>query len=161
VPKRRFDPGVKVGIGMDTAKAADRLRSLASDSTKRSTTALLQDVFLDIEAALRAGVSQVTILDELRALGLEVNSNTFRTTLRRLRMKQPRAVAERRFGRSDFALTAFPEVCAAGSTTANGALYDAEALARLLRASAGARAGVKDGSRPSWPIAMAGARPAV
>ena len=57
---------------MDTGKAVSRLRSLASDSARRSKTAVLRDVYVEIETAIEAGVSQVAILEELRILGLEM-----------------------------------------------------------------------------------------
>jgi len=125
---------------MDTDKAADRLRSLASDGAKRSKTAQLRDVFREIEAALEAGVSQATILEELRVMGLDVNPNTFRSTLRRLRTRRPEANAhaplQRAPMRSGFAETGDGF---GPSTTVRGSLYDVEALSRLLLASAYAR----------------------
>jgi hypothetical protein len=73
---------------MDRDEAADRLRQLATNSAKRSKSAQLRDVFREIEEAIDAGVSQGTILEELRAMGLDVNPNTFRSTLRRLRTRE-------------------------------------------------------------------------
>ena len=72
---------------MDIALAATRLQSLATDSAKRSKTAVLSEVFVDIETAIRAGVSQVAILEELRELGLDINQGAFRSALRRLRTR--------------------------------------------------------------------------
>jgi len=60
---------------VDTAQAASRLRSLASGAARRSRTAVLREVLPEIETAVRAGVSQVVILEELRTLG-----HGFRTT---------------------------------------------------------------------------------
>ena len=125
---------------MDRDKAADRLRSLASDTAKRSKAAQLRDVFREIEGALEAGVSQATILEELSEMGLDVNPNTFRSTLRRLRARRPEATAgmplQAAPTRTRFADTG---AGAGPSTTIRGSLYDVEALSRLLLASAHAR----------------------
>ncbi len=132
---------------MDTALAASRLRSLATDVGKRSKTAVLREVLPDIERAIRAGVTQVAILDELRSLGLEMNRDAFRSAVRRLRAER-----SSRFGRAptteptDF--SAMPSTWRSpfAGTTAAGAMYDVEALNRLLRASAGSRASEVDGT---------------
>jgi hypothetical protein len=122
---------------MDRDIAADRLRHLASDSAKRTKAARPRDVFQQIEGALEAGVSQTIILDELRAMGLDVNPDTFRSTLRRLRQRQPAPSTEMP---AQFASTRAPFADTgrglASATTFRGALYDAEALSRLLLASA-------------------------
>ena len=125
---------------MDRDKAADRLRSLALDSAKRSKVAQLRDVFREIEAALEAGVSQATVLEELRAMGLDVNPSTFRSTLRRLRTRPPQPTAGMSVQHPS-PVTRFADTgCGAGpSTTVRGSLYDVEALSRLLLASAHAR----------------------
>lgn len=65
-----------------------RLRALATDEKKRSKTARLRDVFNDVEAALRAGVTRATVLEELKAGGLVMSLATFETTLKRLRQRQ-------------------------------------------------------------------------
>ena len=123
---------------MDRDIAAERLRLLASDSARRSKAAQLRDVFHEIEDALEAGVSQATVLEELRGLGLEVNPNTFRSTMRRLRTRQPEPSTtdlplQVESARAPFADTGRG---AGPSSTFRGALYDAEALGRLLLASA-------------------------
>lgn len=68
-----------------------RLRALATDDKKRSKAARLRDVFHDVEAALNAGVSRASVLEELKAHGLEMTLATFETTLKRLRQKHARA----------------------------------------------------------------------
>ena len=125
---------------MDRDQAADRLRSLASDSAKRSKAAQVRDLFPEIEEALAAGVSQTTVLQELGAMGLDVNPSTFRSTMRRLRTRQtppnaglPLQHASTRTGFADTSGGAGP------STTLRGSLYDVEALSRLLLASAHSR----------------------
>src|SRR5678816_1516154 len=113
------------GTRMDREQAADRLRDLATDSGKRSKSAQLRDVFREIEDAIEAGVSQVTILEELHAMGLDVNPNTFRSTLRRLRARRAAPAADiplpLESTRAPFADTSGG---ATPSTTARGALYD-------------------------------------
>ena len=125
---------------MDRDQAADRLRRLASDSAKRSKTAQLGDLFLEIEEALEAGVSQATVLEELREAGLDVNPNTFRSTIRRLRARPPKATADVPLQQTS-TRTRFADTSGAAgpSTTIRGSLYDVEALSRLLLASAHSR----------------------
>ena len=125
---------------MDRESAAERLRSLASDSAKRSKTAQVRDLFSEIEEALEAGVSQATVIEELRDMGLDVNPNTFRSTLRRLRTRPPKATADIPLqpaaARPGFADTGGGP---GPATTLRGSLYDVEALSRLLLASACSR----------------------
>jgi hypothetical protein len=123
---------------MDVAQAANRLRSLASDNAKRSKTAVLREIFVDIEGAIQAGVSQVVIVEELRTLGLDINQGSFRSALRRLRAGHSSRMPgwSRTSESSDFALSSYyaefpPSVC----TTSAGSIYDAGALSRLIRAS--------------------------
>jgi hypothetical protein len=122
---------------MDVAKAASRLRSLAADSAKRSKTAVLREVFVDIEAAIRAGVSQVVIVEELRALGLDINSGSFRSALRRLRAESPgrNSAWSSAPASTDFAPALVAEHPSFVRTTSAGSIYDAGALYRLVRAS--------------------------
>ena len=122
---------------MDTGKAVSRLRSLASDSTRRSKTAVLRDVYVEIETAIEAGVSQVAILEELRILGLEMTQPAFRSALRRLRATQGRSDSWRatREAATDFMPVPSTQRPSFASTTAAGSLYDVEALSRLIRAS--------------------------
>ena len=84
----------------------------------------LRDLFHEIEAALEAGASQATVLEELHEMGLDINPSTFSSTMRRLRTRP-------RF--ADTGSGAGP------STTVRGSLYDVEALSRLLFASAQSR----------------------
>jgi len=121
---------------MDVAQATNRLRSLASDSAKRSKTAVLSEVFVHIEAAIRAGVSQVAIVEELRTLGLDINPAAFRSALRRLRARRSgRKSVWSRLAPTDFSLPSSAGDPSFVGTTAAGSLYDAGALGRLLRAS--------------------------
>jgi hypothetical protein len=123
---------------MDVDQAANRLRSLASDSAKRSKTAVLSEVFTDIEVAIRAGVSQVVIVEELRSLGLDINEGSFRSALRRLRARHSsrNAAWSSRFSApTDFAPTPFADSSRSIGTTQGGSIYDVDALSRLIRAS--------------------------
>ena len=122
---------------MNRDLAAERLRSLAWDSDKRSKVAQLRDVFREIEGALEAGVSQATVLEELRAMGLDVNPNTFRSTLRRLRTRQPVPTAGMSMQHASSGTRFADTGGGAGPwTTTRGSQYDVEALSRLLLASA-------------------------
>lgn len=122
---------------MDTGKAVSRLRSLASDSTRRSKTAVLRDVYVEIETAIEAGVSQVAILEELRMLGLEMTQPAFRSALRRLRATHGRSDPGHaaRECSTDFVPALSTQRPSFASTTTSGSLYDVEALSRLIRAS--------------------------
>jgi hypothetical protein len=123
---------------MDVDQAASRLRSLATDSAKRSKTAVLSEVFRDIEVAIRAGVSQVVIVEELRTLGLDINEGSFRSALRRLRARHSSRNAawpSRIPAPTDFAPTPFAESGRTVGTTLAGSIYDVDALSRLIRAS--------------------------
>ena len=97
---------------------------------------MLREVLPEIEGAVRAGVSQVVILEELRALGLEMTQSGFRSALRRLRTEGPRLG---RAGRSSMSTEFWSgletEPAAFAATTTRGSLYDVEALSRLLMAS--------------------------
>ena len=121
---------------MDTAQAASRLRSLASDAARRSRTAVLREVLPEIETAVRAGVSQVVILEELRTLGFEMTQSGFRSALRRLRSEGSRARPAASVPMStEFWSGLATEPAAFTATTSGGSLYDVEALSRLLMAS--------------------------
>jgi hypothetical protein len=121
---------------VDTAQAASRLRSLASGAERRSGTAVLRDVLPEIETAVRAGVSQVVILEELRTLGLDMTESGFRSALRRLRTERPgagRAAAPP--PSTEFWSGRVTQPAAFTTTTSGGSLYDVAALSRLLMAS--------------------------
>src|SRR3982751_5020530 len=114
---------------MDTNQAANRLRSLALQSAKRSKAAQLLDLFHEIEAALDAGVSQTTVIEELRAMGLDVNPGTFRSAMHRLRTRQtePSEAMALQEGSTE---SAFGDTRsgAGPSSTFRGSRYDVEAL---------------------------------
>jgi hypothetical protein len=121
---------------VDTAQAASRLRSLASDAARRSRTAVLREVLPEIETAVRAGVSQVVILEELRTLGFEMTQSGFRSALRRLRSERPRAGPVGSASMStEYWSGLETQPAAFTATTSRGSLYDVEALSRLLMAA--------------------------
>lgn len=72
---------------MDKKAITKALRDLANDNEARSKAAQFRDLMPDIEAALAAGVSQSKVLETLNKNGLELTANTFRTFLRRARLK--------------------------------------------------------------------------
>ena len=97
---------------------------------------MLREVLPEIETAVRAGVSQVVILEELRTLGFEMSQSGFRSALRRLRSERP---PSGRLGSAPMSTEFWSglETQPAGftATTSRGSLYDVEALSRLLMAS--------------------------
>ena len=98
---------------------------------------MLREVLPEIETAVRAGVSQVVILEELRTLGFEMTQSGFRSALRRLRTERPQPAG--RPGSSSMSTEFWSgletEPAAFTATTTRGSLYDVEALSRLLMAS--------------------------
>jgi hypothetical protein len=118
---------------MDTGKAVSRLRSLASDSTRRSKTAVLRDVYVEIETAIEAGVSQVAIPGTANP-GLEITQPASRAPAP-VRGPWPCSCRGTREATTDFAPVPYPERRSFASTTTSGSLYDVEALSRLIRAS--------------------------
>ena len=97
---------------------------------------MLREVLPEIETAVRAGVSQVVILEELRTLGFEMTQSGFRSVLRRLRTERPPIGRAGRASMStEFWSGLETEPAAFTATTTRGSLYDVEALSRLLMAS--------------------------
>lgn len=71
---------------MDKERVANALRDLGN-SEGRSETARLREVFPDIEAALAAGVSRISILETLHEQGFKMTLKSFESALYRLRKK--------------------------------------------------------------------------
>lgn len=65
-----------------------RLRELATDDKKRTETARLRDVFDDVEATLKAGVSQADVLATLKASGFTMTMASFKSALQRIRKER-------------------------------------------------------------------------
>ena len=97
---------------------------------------MLREVLPEIETAVRAGVSQVVILEELRTLGFEMTQSGFRSALRRLRTERPRGGHVSSLPVStEFWSGLETQPAGFTATTSGGSLYDVEALSRLLMAS--------------------------
>ena len=97
---------------------------------------MLREVLPEIETAVRAGVSQVVILEELRTLGFEMTQSGFRSALRRLRSERPRPGPVSSAAMStEFWSGLETQPAGFTATTSRGSLYDVEALSRLLMAS--------------------------
>lgn len=97
---------------MDRKAVAERLRALASDDTGRSKAARLRDVIDDVEAALAAGVSRASVVEELTNHGLEMTLATFETTLKRIRQKRGKALITAAKSASDLGQLAKPSAAA-------------------------------------------------
>jgi len=97
---------------------------------------VLREVLPEIETAVRAGVSQVVILEELRTLGFEMTQSGFRSALRRLRTERPQLgrVASSPMS-TEFWSGQETQPATFTVTTTRGSLYDVDALSRLLMAS--------------------------
>lgn len=63
------------------------MRSYSPDRTVNKT-ARLREVFDDIEATLKAGVSQATVLNELHDLGFTMKMASFKSALQRIRKER-------------------------------------------------------------------------
>lgn len=70
---------------MEKASIAEALRALASDSESRSKISRMRELYPDIEAAQKAGVTNSKIVETLNSQGLDVTLKTFETMLYRLR----------------------------------------------------------------------------
>lgn len=73
---------------MEKNEISERMRALRTASDKRSETARLREVFDDIEATLKAGVSQATVLNELHDLGFTLKMASFKSALQRIRKER-------------------------------------------------------------------------
>lgn len=79
---------------MEKASVVDVLRALASGEKDRSETARLRDVFTDVEAALKAGVSRAAVLEALHGQGFTMSLKSFESALYRIRRQRATATAE-------------------------------------------------------------------
>lgn len=78
---------------MQKDSVAEVLRSLATGDKARSETARLRDVFPDVEAALRAGVSREAILEALHGQGFTMKPKSFESALYRIRRERGKTAA--------------------------------------------------------------------
>lgn len=70
---------------MEKNPAADALRALAKDDANRSKIARLRELFVEIEATQKAGVTNTRIVETLNAQGFDLKLKTFETMMHRLR----------------------------------------------------------------------------
>lgn len=70
---------------MEKNDVASVLRALATSDESRSETARLRDIFDEVEAAQRAGVSRAKILEALHAQGFTMTLKSFESALYRIR----------------------------------------------------------------------------
>lgn len=67
------------------------LRALTEDTSARSETARLRDVFDEIEAALNAGVRREAVLATLHESGFTMSFTGFKSALQRIRKERVEA----------------------------------------------------------------------
>lgn len=73
---------------MNSTKLSEELRKLAADNQKRTKSSRLNDVFDDIEHALKNGVSRQAVIELLAKNGFEISMKSFESSLARLRKKR-------------------------------------------------------------------------
>ncbi|CAJ0808632.1 hypothetical protein [Ralstonia insidiosa] len=64
------------------------LRSLISDSSARSETARLREIFDDVEATLQSGVRREAVLTTLHDKGFTMTMASFKSALQRIRKER-------------------------------------------------------------------------
>ena len=70
---------------MANSTLGDEIRKLAQDNNKRSKAARFRDIYNEVEAAIKAGVSIETIHETARNNGLDLTLESFKTNLYRTR----------------------------------------------------------------------------
>jgi hypothetical protein len=73
---------------MDSIEISEQLKKLATDNEKRTKSSRLNDVFDDVENALKNGISRKSVIELLAKNGLELSPKSFESTLARLRKKR-------------------------------------------------------------------------
>jgi hypothetical protein len=73
---------------MDSIEISEQLKKLATDNEKRTKSSRLNDVFDDVENALKNGISRKSVIELLAKNGLELSMKSFESTLARLRKKR-------------------------------------------------------------------------
>jgi hypothetical protein len=66
----------------------EALRGLKQDTSARSETARLRDIFDEVEAALKAGVRREAVLATLHEQGFTMTLLGFKTALQRIRKER-------------------------------------------------------------------------
>lgn len=77
---------------MDSIKISEQLKKLASNNEKRTKSSQLNDVFNDVENALKSGISRQSIIELLAENGLVISMKSFESTLARLRKKRKKEI---------------------------------------------------------------------
>lgn len=73
---------------MDSIEISEQLKKLATDNEKRTKSSRLNDVFDDVENALKNGISRKSVIELLAKNGLKLSMKSFESTLARLRKKR-------------------------------------------------------------------------
>jgi len=73
---------------MNINEAAEHLRRLAQNNPHRSKTGCLRELYVEIEAARKAGFTTEKIVDALNEKGLDISPGTFVTLLHRIRKQK-------------------------------------------------------------------------
>jgi hypothetical protein len=73
---------------MDKKLISEQLHALARSNSNRSKTALLRDIFDEIEMALAAGVRRTAILELLAKQNIHMSIATFDVSIRRIRKER-------------------------------------------------------------------------
>lgn len=77
---------------MDSIKISEQLKKLASNNEKRTKSSQLNDVFNDVENALKSGISRQSVIELLAENGLVISMKSFESTLARLRGKRKKEI---------------------------------------------------------------------
>ena len=80
------------GNEMSKTEISERLKALAAKDTSRTATARLREVFDEVQATFKAGVSQADVLAELNASGLKMTMASFKSALQRIRKERSNQV---------------------------------------------------------------------
>lgn len=69
-------------------EVGEALRSLISDTSARSETARLREIFDDVEATLQSGVRREAVLATLHDKGFTMTMASFKSALQRIRKER-------------------------------------------------------------------------
>ena len=76
------------------ASTRETLRELTKNAVGRSETARLNDIFVEVEAALSAGVKRKTVLETLHKDGFKMTLKSFDSAMKRLRDRKLTHIVE-------------------------------------------------------------------
>ena len=80
---------------MEKNEVALRLQALAANSSLKSETARLREIFADVENTLNSGVPQSAVLGELKASGYTMTMASFKSALQRIRKEKVKLKGEK------------------------------------------------------------------